>query len=255
MAERIALAEAATRGGLRLVLMAGFPSPWTVAAKAIYDVKRIPYLRAQAMPSDEPGALQRVTGQASYPAALYDQEPPRSGWAEILLLAERLAPEPALVPADAEERARCLGLAHEICGTDGLGWSLRLLMIHGGMQSSAPSPLTAYLAPKYGYSPEAAASAPARASAILRMLSAQLARERARGNAYLLGPSLTALDLYWAAFSNLLSMLPPEQCALPAPMRAMFSNTPQEVQAALDPALIAHRDFVFAKHIGLPLEL
>jgi hypothetical protein len=39
MAERIALAEAAARGGLRLVLMAGFPSPWTVAAKAIFDVK------------------------------------------------------------------------------------------------------------------------------------------------------------------------------------------------------------------------
>jgi glutathione S-transferase len=255
MAERIALAEAASRGGLRLVLMAGFPSPWTVAAKAIYDVKRIPYLRAQPMPSDEPGALQRVTGQASYPAVLYEKETPRSGWAEILLLAERLAPEPALIPADAEERARFFGLAHEICGTDGLGWSLRLLMIHGGQEASPPNPVTAYLAPKYGYSPEAAASAPARASAILRLLSAQLKRESARGNAYLLGPSLTALDLYWAAFSNLLSMLPPEQCPMPAPMRALFANAPPEVQAALDPALIAHRDFVFAKHIGLPLEL
>ena len=164
MAERIALAEAASCGGLRLLLMAGFPSPWTVAAKAIYDVKRIPYLRAQAMPSDARGALQSVTGQTSYPAVLYENEPPRSGWAEILLLAERLAPVPALVPADAEERARCFGMAHEICGTDGLGWSLRLLMIHGGMQSSPPNPLTAYLAPKYGYLPEAAASAPARAA-------------------------------------------------------------------------------------------
>jgi glutathione S-transferase len=255
MTERIALEEAAARGGLRLVLMAGFPSPWTVAAKAIYDAKRIPYLRAQALPSDPPGALQKVTGQASYPAVLYENEPPRSGWAEILLLAERLAPEPALVPADAEERARLFGLAHEICGTEGLGWSLRLVMIHGGMQSSPPNPLSAYLAPKYGYSPEAAEAAPARAAAILRALSAQLARERARGNAYLMGASLTALDLYWAAFSNLVSMLPPEHCPLPARMRAMFANTPPEVVAALDPALIAHRDFVFAKHIGLPLEL
>jgi len=76
-------------------------------------------------------------------------------------------------------------------------------MIHGGMQSSPPNPLSAYLAPKYGYSPEAAEAAPARAAAILRALSAQLARERARGNAYLMGASLTALDLYWAAFSTL----------------------------------------------------
>jgi hypothetical protein len=254
MAERIALADAAARGGLRLVLMAGFPSPWTVAAKAIFDVKRIPYLRAQAMPSDAPGALQQVTGQASYPAVLYEQESPRSGWAEILLLAERLAPEPALVPADAEARAHFFGLAHEICGTDGLGWTLRLLMIDA--MRSLQSPLADYLAPKYGYSREAAAAAPARAAAILRMLSAQLARERARGNAYLLGPALTALDLYWAAFSNLISMLPPEQCPLPAAMRAVSTNPPHpEVAAALDPALIAHRDFVFAKHIGLPLEL
>jgi len=196
-----------------------------------------------------------VTGQASYPAALYEKEPPRSAWADILLLAERLAPEPALVPADAEERARFFGLAHEICGTDGLGWALRLVMIHGGMQASPPNRLTAYLAPKYGYSPEAAQAAPARAAAVLRVLSAQLARERARGNAYLMGPSLSALDLYWAAFSNLVSMLPPDQCPVPAPMRAMFANHPPEVAAALDPALIAHRDFVFAKHVGLPLEL
>jgi hypothetical protein len=34
--------------------------------------------------------------------------------------------------------------------------------------------------PKYGYSPEAAQAAPARAAAVLRVLSAQLARERAR---------------------------------------------------------------------------
>ena len=255
MAERIGLEEAASRGGLRLVLMAGFPSPWTVAAKAIFDVKRIPYVRAQPMPSDPPDALQRVTGQASYPAVLFEKELPRSGWAEILLLAERLAPEPALVPADAEQRARFFGYAHEICGVEGLGWTLRLRMIHDGLQESPPNPVSAFLASKYGYSPELSATAQARAVSLLRMLSAQLARERARGNAYLMGPSLTALDLYWAAFSNLLAMLPPEQCPLPAPMRAMFSNTPQEIQAALDPALLAHRDFVFAKHVGLPLEL
>src|SRR5262245_35415903 len=119
MADRIGIGEAAARGGVRLVLLAGFPSPWSVAAKAIFDVKRIPYTRAQQMPSDAPDALQRVTGQASYPAVLFEKERPRTGWAEILLLAERLAPEPALVPADARERALFFGLAHEICGADG----------------------------------------------------------------------------------------------------------------------------------------
>jgi hypothetical protein len=70
-----------------------------------------------------------------------------------------------------------------------------------------------------------------------------------------MGPSLIGARPYWAAFSNLVSMLPPDQCPVPAPMRANVANHPPEVAAALDPALIAHRDFVFAKHVGLPLEL
>jgi len=255
MAERIGIEQAATRGGTRLVLLSGFPSPWSVAAKAIFDVKRIPYTRAQQMPSDAPDALVRVTGQASYPAVLHEREKPRTGWAEILLLAERLASEPALVPSDALARAQLFGFAHEICGEEGLGWTLRLLMVHAGLAANPPSPISGYLGPKYGYSPEAAAAAPARAVALLRMFSAQLARERARGNGYLLGASLSALDLYWAAFSILLAPLPDEQIPLPAPLRAMLTTAPPQVMSALDPALLAHRDFVFAKHVGLPLEL
>lgn len=255
MAERIGIDAAASRDGVRLILLAGFPSPWSVAAKAIFDVKRIPYVRAQQMPSDTPDALVRVTGQASHPAVLYEKERPRSGWAEILLLAERLAPEPALVPADARERALFFGFAHEICGEDGLGWNVRHLMVHTGMQMTPPNPISGYLAAKYGYSKEAAAAAPARVVGLLRMLSAQLQSSRARGDGYLLGPSLSALDLYWAAFSNLLVMQPPEQCPVPERMRAMFGPMPPEILDALDPALLAHRDFVFAKHVGLPLEL
>ena len=37
MADRIGIEEAASRGGVRLVLLAGFPSPWSVATKAIFD--------------------------------------------------------------------------------------------------------------------------------------------------------------------------------------------------------------------------
>ncbi len=67
----------------------------------------------------------------------YENEKLRTGWAEILLLAERLKPEPALIPARAEDRATMFGLSHEICGEMGFGWAYRLLMIqqsldHGG---------------------------------------------------------------------------------------------------------------------------
>ena len=40
-------------------------------------------------------------GQRSGPVAIYDDDKPRAGWAEILLLAERLAPTPVpLAPVD-----------------------------------------------------------------------------------------------------------------------------------------------------------
>jgi hypothetical protein len=56
---------------------------------------------------------------------MYNNERPRAGWAEILLLSERLAPNPSLLPKDAVDRALVFGLAHEICGEQGLAWSRR----------------------------------------------------------------------------------------------------------------------------------
>jgi glutathione S-transferase len=251
--EYVSVDEAIARRGLRMVVVGGVPSPWGEAAKGILYIKRLDWVAVRLAYDSEP--LRPWAGQRSGPIAIYDNEPPRAGWAEILLLAERLAPEPALVPSDALARAQLFGLAHEICGEEGLGWTLRLLMIHAGRQASPPTPISGYLGGKYGYSREAAAAAPARAVALLRMLSALLAREKARGNGYLLGASVTALDLYFAAFSNLLAPLPPEQLPMPPAARAILTSPPPEVMAALDPALLAHRDFVFAKHVGLPLEL
>src|SRR5687767_5501058 len=105
----VGLSAARALPGLRLVALQGLPSPWSQAAKAILRVKRIPYTLVHRAESDPPGALDAWTGQASFPAAMYDDERPRTGWAEIVLLAERLQPEPALVPADPEQRAFFFG--------------------------------------------------------------------------------------------------------------------------------------------------
>jgi hypothetical protein len=51
---------------------------------------------------------------------MYNDESPCSGWAEILLLLERLEPQPALISSDPEQRAVMMGLAHEICSEMGL---------------------------------------------------------------------------------------------------------------------------------------
>ena len=128
--EYVSVEEAIERKGLRMVVVGGVPSPWGEAAKGILHLKRIAWTAVRLSYDSEP--LKQWAGQRSGPVAIYDGERPRSGWAEILLLAERLAPTPALLSKDAAERALVFGLAHEICGEDGLGWARRLQLIHAG---------------------------------------------------------------------------------------------------------------------------
>jgi glutathione S-transferase len=250
--------------GLRLLVIQGVPSPWSQAAKAILRVKGIPYTLVQRAASDPPGALEAWTGQASFPAAMYEQERPRTGWAEILLLAERLQPEPALVPADPEQRAFFFGLCHELCGEMGLGWCRRLEGVAAGMQRTPPDPIAVWLGGKYGYSPETAALAPGRVRDVLVLLGELLAQSSARGGSnplppggsYLLGDALTALDLYWATFCNIVSPLPPEQLAIPERMRPIFTSPDPAIHELVrKTGLLAHRDRVYRERLELPVVL
>src|SRR5262245_23973285 len=109
MAFRYITVEEAIRGsGLRMVVVGQVPSPWGEAAKGIYHIKKIEWAAVRLVYDSD--ALNEWAGQRSGPVAIYDQEKPRSGWAEILLLAERLAPAPALLPPDPAERALASGL-------------------------------------------------------------------------------------------------------------------------------------------------
>src|SRR5262245_24001889 len=202
MSEFIGIREARARDGLRLLLLRGVPSPWGQAAKAILEWKQIPFQRVQLLPDEGREWLREWTAQDSFPAAMYDDERPRTGWAEILFLAERLAPEPALIPADPAERALMFGLSHEICGELGLGWCRRLVALGPGMRAGGDAQL-ASLAHKYGASETAEARAAARCSEVLRLLSDQLASQLGRGRRCLVGSQLSAVDFYWATMSNL----------------------------------------------------
>jgi hypothetical protein len=245
----VSLTEARSLPGLRLVVLSGFPSPWGEAAKGILHVKRIPTVRATRLPSDPPRALEEWTKQDAFPAAIYENERPRSGWAEILWLAERLAPEPSLVPAEPEQRALFFGLCHEICGEHGLGWMRRLEMVHQGLPSGDPT--MRWLAKKYGYSPELGERASQRVREILRMLAERLARN----GKYLMGESLTALDLYFATFLNIISPLPPELLPHSEFLRKITSRVDPEVAQILAGGLLAHRDRIYREHLELPVVL
>ena len=99
----IGVEEARIRNGLRMVVVGSVPSPWGEAAKGILHIKGIEWAAVRLVNDSEP--LKEWAGQRSGPVAIYDNEPPRSGWVEILLLAERLAPTPPLLPTDPAERA------------------------------------------------------------------------------------------------------------------------------------------------------
>ena len=241
---------AIARDGLRMVVVGGVPSPWGEAAKGILHIKGIDWIAVRL--AYDSGPLRQWAGQRSGPVAIYDKEPPRAGWAEILLLAEHLAPAPSLLPADAGERATMFGLAHEICGEGGLGWTRRLRLIHARAFGDRPS---AYLGRKYGYSPAAGEAAAARVGALLRMLAARLDAQQRSGSPYYIGTGLTAVDVYSATFMALFQPLPPEQCPMDAMSRAAFSTRDPETDAALDPILLRHRDMMYACHLELPLSL
>jgi glutathione S-transferase len=247
--------EAMKRGGVRMVVVGGVPSPWGEAAKGILHMKRIPWVAVRLVYDSE--ALKEWAGQRSAPVLVYENERPRSGWAEILLLAERLAPTPSLLPRDAAERALVFGLAHEICGEAGLGWSRRLQLVHAGLRNAGgfSEPVARYIGKKYGYSAATGAAAGARVAELLRMLAGRLEAQRRAGSRYYVGNAPTAVDVYSATVAAMLQPLPPEHCNMDAGTRAAFSTRDAETAAALDPIFLEHRDMMYAEHLELPLSL
>ena len=253
--EYVDIDAAIARRGLRMVVVGGVPSPWGEAAKGILHVKGIEWAAVRLAYDSEP--LKRWAGQRSGPVAIYDDEAPRVGWDEILLLAERLVPVPALLPADPAARALVLDLARGLVGPDGLGWSRRLQLVHAGLQGAGgfSEPVAKYLGKKYGYGPEAAAGAGPRVVEILGNLAARLKAQRARGSRYHVGDSLTAVDIYSAALMAMFRPLPSPQCAMDPATRAAFETCDAATTAALDPVLFEHRDMMYAEHLELPLSL
>jgi glutathione S-transferase len=257
MMEYLSVAQARGMKGLRLVLSADVPGPWGIAAKAIFQARGVSYVPVRQVIMDANEELVAWTGRRNAPIAVYDDEPGLDNWLDIVMLAERLGSGPSLLPDDPVEEALALGFSAQICGHGGYGWSRRL-----GMARPETAPLADDMAAKRGammrgYGAGASdmiAAAPQRAITILHGLARQLHRQREMGSDYLVGSRLSACDLHWAAFSQMAQPLTLEECPFPPGMREMYDTMPPEVRAACDPILIEHRDRIFARHIGLPME-
>jgi glutathione S-transferase len=230
------------------------PSPWQEAAKGIFHVKGLECLYAAQAEDDMEEAIVDWAGDSSIPVVAYHKEKLRTGWVEILMLAERLANEPRLIPEDAGQRAWMFGLAHEICGEMGIGWCMRLLMLRSGMDHSDDNALppgpTARLAAKYGFNPRDVAQAEARVVSVLGVLDQAL-----DGGEYFLGSELTALDIYWATMANLITPLDPEKLPMASFMRGIYASKNEQILKALTASLKVHQERIYDRHLELPVPL
>ncbi len=267
--EYTSIAAARKMSGLRLVLgNYAIPGPWREACKGLFHVKGIPYtpvVTADEGKSDlaigmggSQSELIAWTGQASAPVAIWNDERPRSSWIEQLNLAERLNPEPPLIPSNISDRVLMFGLINELAGENGIAWEKRLLMVHGPLTNLPPGAegraFFEHLGSKYGYTPALAEAAARRIVDILNTLDAQLASQKHAGRLYLVGNRFSAVDIYWATFCGLIDPMPPARCPMATSFRGgAYGNDNPAVARALTPALLAHRDMIYDQHLELPV--
>ena len=249
----LSVSEARGMDGLRLALGVQTPGPWSLAARALFSFRNVPFVpvRQDVMQANE--ELVEWTGIRNAPVAIYNEEPPVESWFDIMNLAERLGSGPSLFPDDPVERALATGFSAEICGAGGFGWSRRIAMAASGQSSAQDNP-GASIMRGYGVAPENVPGAEARTTGIMRGLSSQLHRQRKAGSDFLVGGRPGACDIHWACFSNLVCRLSEDQIDMDPQMRAMFSTMSDEVREALDPILVEHRDRIWADYIGLPVD-
>ncbi|MDA1074382.1 MAG: glutathione binding-like protein [Proteobacteria bacterium] len=239
--------------GLRLALTAHMPAPYSMSARAILDLKKVGYVPVNQVAAGANEVLQAWTGHRNAPVAVYENEAPRTGWLEILHLAERLGKGPSLIPSDLRERMLMIGLINELIGEDGWIWNLRVLMLGMvGPERAAKGLKTNPMYAQYGYSEAAQKQAGAKAREILDMFTSHLKSQRDRGSHYVIGEALSAADIYWACFSLLAKTLPADVCAIPAGLRKSY-DLGSEAIGGCDPILIEQRDWVFENHLSLPM--
>jgi len=250
----IPVEEAIDAPGLRLVLSAGVPGPWGEAAKSILAYKQLAFTPVHQEGGGENAALRAWTGQTSAPVLVADDLPPACHWLDLLMLAERLAPETPLVPQECAARVEVLGLSALIAGVDGFGWHRRLQMLAPMLTLPQPPAMIVRLGAKYGWSAAAYAGATVRLQAISAELDSRLARQEASGSDYFVGTVPSAADFYWANFAAMLKPLPHKDNPMPDYMRASYEAGDAQTLACLTPRLQAHRDRMYARHIALPLD-
>lgn len=251
----LSIAQARAATGLRLVLTAGVPGPWGEAAKAIFAYKELAYAPVRQEGGGENSELQEWTGQNSAPVAIYNDLPPVCHWLDLLMLAERLAPEKPLLPDNAGDRATVLGLSALLAGVDGFAWNRRLQMFAPMLTLEEPPPMIVRMGHKYGWSQEAHAASTGKIAAIAGELDRRLEQQHnSYASDYFVGSTVTAVDFYWANFVAMVFPLGAADNPMPDYMRSTYEGADEATKRCISPRLLAHRDMMYDRHIALPLD-
>ncbi len=248
------VAEARDLPGFRLVLTEGMPGPWAEAAKSILKYKNIEFIAVAQQAGAANEELQDWTGQTTAPVAVYEDEPVRYTWLDILYLAERLNPDKPLLPEDLEQRALVLGLSREIAGEQGLGWNKRLQMLAPMMSMEEPPEMSLRMAGKYGWSDAEYAASTERILACLKYFTIRLRTQQRLQSDYLVGSAATAVDFYLANFLGIFRPLPPELNPMPDFLREIYTSVDAALETGLQAELFEHRDMMYERHIPTPLD-
>ena len=91
-----------------------------------------------------------------------------------------------------------------------------------------------------------------RINQILGMLGRKLASQKAKGCDYFVGDSLSAADIYWTAFSNLMAPMPDEIVEVPEYYKAFGIPCMAAVEVPMT-ELFAHRDRVARDYFDTPM--
>ena len=257
MSSWLSLEQALGARGLRIApVRAGLPSPWSEFVRACIHVKRIPFSLVDARdPDGGLGSIKTLTGQASLPVVFWNDERPRSNWLEQLTLAERISPNPRLLPEDPAARAKVVGLIAELCSEAGFGWHRRVMMIARLLTEPTfgerERGIGRYLSQKYRYDTDSGDGSAKQCEEIV----STFASLRAGGHDYLLGSNLTALDLAWAAFAALIQPLSEALCPMKPLWRDLYTWMPSMTPHHAVEDLLAFRERIYRDWLTLPVEL
>lgn len=237
--------------GLRLVLNAGVPGPWSESAKALFHHHSVGFVPVAQLAGGANEDLVDWTGHRNAPIAIYEQEPPRTRWIELLDLAERLGTGPSLLPKDRAERVEVIGWVNEIAGEGGFGWSCRHLIFDVWAERAGDNLRDANpMLQAYRFDPTLQGRMLDTAKSFLKDLGQTL---KAGTGEYLVGETFSVADLYWAYFSNLLAPLPDEMNPMAASSRSSY-EIPGMLLSGFDASVLNHRDLMFQRHLLTPLK-